>query len=358
MKAAENEILVIIIANYLSGSANNEDVSFLKKWVSESYENKMYFNQIRNIWGTVDSQNMLKVIDTQKSLEKVLLRISPVSLHKKLWESIGKIAAILLIPLFVGNIIWSLYNSRKNISLDAPVFSETYAAFGTRTALKLSDGSQVWLNSGSSLKYPDKFTGGKREVLLNGEAYFEVAGNHSLPFIVKTSDLTIKATGTKFNVMGYNSDSKSEITLVAGKVSVCELDNKGISTLLRELDPNQHLVYNKSTKLVSVNNEDSYQFYSWKDGKLIFRNEPLSDVVNKLSQVFNVDIELQGNTLQDYRYRATFEDESLSEILKLLKISSPISFKEIKRFPLPDGSFPKKRVIIFPVKTELATHSR
>jgi transmembrane sensor len=358
MKVEENEIIIRIIASYLAGSASNEDISFLEKWISESDENKKFFDQIRNIWGTVDSQNLSQVIDTKKSLDKVLQRISPAFSRKKRWERIGKIAAILLIPLFVGNIIWFSNNSRKAVLHNAPVFSETYAAFGTRTALKLVDGSQVWLNSGSSLRYPDKFTGNNREVLLNGEAYFEVASNASLPFIVKTADLTIKATGTKFNVMGYNSDLKSEITLVDGKVSVCELDKNGNSTLLKELNPDQHLVYNKSTKLVSVNNEDPYKFYSWKDGKLIFRNEPLSDVVNKLSQVFNVDIILQGNTLQDYRYRATFEDESLSEILKLLKISSPISYQEIKRYPLPDGSFPKKRVIIFPVKTEPSVHSR
>jgi ferric-dicitrate binding protein FerR (iron transport regulator) len=104
--------------------------------------------------------------------------------------------------------------------------------------------------------------------------------------------------------------------------------------------------------MFTVNNEDTYKYIAWKDGKLIFRNEPLDEVVKKIGQVFNVDIELQGNSLQDYRYRATFEDESLTEILKLLEISSPISFKEIKRVPLADGSFPRKKVIVFPVKQQ------
>src|SRR5512137_2169004 len=99
------------------------------------------------------------------------------------------------------------------------------------------------------------------------------------------------------------------------------------------MNPDQHMIFNDSTGLFSINDVDTYKYYAWKDGKLIFRNEPLSEVVKKLGQVFNVDIELQGEELQNYRYRATFEDESLSEILKLLKLSSPICYKEIKRMP-------------------------
>ena len=348
METQEKEDIIRIIAKYLAGSADNEEKEYLGKWIGESGENRKCFEQLRNIWETADTQYLLKTIHTKKALENVLKRISVRSYSGKLWKSLGKIAAILFIPLLLGNIIWFTLSPKEELSAPGPVYSEVFATFGTRTSLKLVDGSQVWLNSGSSLKYPDKFTGNLREVFLNGEAYFEVTGNSEMPFIVKTSHLTIKATGTRFNVFGYNSYSRSEITLVDGKISVCELDTAGNSTLLSELNPNQHLVFNKSTKLLSINNEDIYKYYAWKDGKLIFRNEPLSEVVKKISRVFNVDIELQGSTLQDYRYRATFEDESLSEILKLLELSSPISYKEIKRMPYPDGSFPKKKVVIFP----------
>ena len=119
-----------------------------------------------------------------------------------------------------------------------------YATFGTRTALKLVDGSLVWLNSGSSLKYPDRFSGSKREVFLNGEAYFEIASNAAKPFIVKTANLTVRATATKFNVSGYTSDFKSEVTLVDGKVFVDDLEKDGSSNLVSELNPNQHLIFN------------------------------------------------------------------------------------------------------------------
>jgi len=91
---------------------------------------------------------------------------------------------------------------------------------------------------------------------------------------------------------------------------------------------------------------DTYKYISWKDGVLVFRNEPFDSVLQKISQFFNVDIDLNSEELKSYRYYATFKEESLEEILKLLRISAPIDYREVKREPLSDGSFPKKKVII------------
>jgi len=198
------------------------------------------------------------------------------------------------------------------------------------------------------LRYPNRFNGKDRLVFLKGEAYFEVEGDILKPFIVRTPTFEVKATGTKFNVQEYNSNPVTEITLVSGKILVSKSDDNKNTHLISELNPDQHLTYNKQSKGISINNEDAYRFVAWKDGKLIFRNEPLDKVLNRISMIFNVDIELQGKELRNYRYHATFQDESLEEILKLLKFSAPIDFKEVKREPMPDGSFPKKKIIVFP----------
>jgi transmembrane sensor len=348
MKTEENEIILRRIARYLEGSLSDEENISLNKWIQESDENRRCFEQFLNIWQTKDPTLFNKPIDTDRALEKILQKITKNPVLKNIWIYWGKIAAVIFIPMLIVSFLWISSKQKKLMTLSAPVYNEVFATFGTRTSLKLADGTLVWLNSGSSLKYPDKFTGVKREVILRGEAYFEVTTNPLMPFIVKSTNLSVKATGTRFNVLDYNSDTKSEVTLVSGKVYVSESDTSGCSKFISELTPNQHMIYYDQTKLFKVDNEETYKYYSWKDGKLIFRNEPLSEVVKKIGQVFNVDIELRGPKLQDYRYRATFEDESLSEILKLLEISSPIKYKEIKRSPLPDGSFPKKKVIIFP----------
>jgi transmembrane sensor len=228
-------------------------------------------------------------------------------------------------------------------------YNESFAAFGTRFTLILSDGTSVCLNSGSSIKYPNKFIGNKRTVFLKGEAYFDVVSDPQKPFIVETSSVNVKAIGTKFNVSEYAGSDKVEVTLITGKVEVSMTD-KSNNISASKLEINQHFSFNKVNKTITINNEDSYKYIAWKDGKLVFRNEPLREVVNKISQVFNVDIEIRGSEIQNYNLRATFQDESLSEILKLLTISSPVDYIELKRDPLPDGSFSRKKVIIFPGK--------
>ena len=120
--------------------------------------------------------------------------------------------------------------------------------------------------------------------------------------------------------------------------------------ILSRLNPGERLLFEKQTQRFTIDQVDTYKYTAWKDGKLIFRNDPLRNVVERISQIYNVDIELQGDALQDYRYRATFQDESLEEILRLLALSSPVNYVELKRVPLADGTFPRKKIIIYPAK--------
>jgi len=339
----------ILITRYLTGEASQDEIVKLQKWLGASKDNLLYFQQLKNIWDSSERYSGEKMIDIDKAFNMINKRVTFKSSATNFWGYWKKIAAILLIPLVLGNLLYFVFRANISTSTQEPVYNELFAAFGTRSALKLSDGTSVWLNSGSSIKYPDRFIGNKRTVFLKGEAYFEVESNPKKPFIVETSSLSVKATGTKFNVSGYTSADKAEVTLVSGKVEVCLTDDKNNNTSSK-LNMNQHFSFNKLNGTTSIINEDTYKYISWKDGKLIFRNEPLSQVVKKIGQIFNVDIELKGEKIQNYSYRATFQDESLVEILKLLKMSSPIDYIEVKRDPLPDGSFPRKKIIIFPLR--------
>jgi ferric-dicitrate binding protein FerR (iron transport regulator) len=349
MEQLDQENRDVLIAKFLSGDLSQDEIVELKIWISASKENLTYFQQVKNIWDNSDHSIDKKMIDAEKAFHAIKNRFTFRSSSAGFWYYWKKIAAILLIPLILGNILYFMYGGKNYKRNQEPIYNELFAAFGTRSAIKLSDGTSVWLNSGSSIKYPDRFVGNKRIVELKGEAYFEVQSDLKKPFIVETSSLSVKATGTKFNVSVYTSADKAEVTLVSGKVEVNLTDNnKNIKST--KLDPDQHYSFNKVSGTTSVTNEDTYKYISWKDGKLIFRNEPLSEVIKKISQVFNVDIELKGEKIQNYSYRATFQDESLVEILKLLKMSSPIDYSELKRDPLPDGSFPRKKIIIFPLR--------
>jgi transmembrane sensor len=349
MNKSEQEKLEILISRYLNNSASQSEMIELQKRISESEDDLHQFQHVKNIWDNSENNSLADRIDVRSALDKVRIRTISKSSGKSFWYQWQKIAAVLLIPLIFGNIIYFGLSSIKRKVINEPIYNELFAAFGTRSVIKLSDGTSVFLNSGSSLRYPDRFIGNERSVVLKGEAYFEVVSNPDKPFIVETPMINIKAIGTKFNVSVYPDAEEEGVTLVSGKVEVVTTDRNNIETK-SELEPNQHLSFSKTSGTSTIITTDVSKYISWKDGKLIFRNEPLSEVTNRLSQVFNVEIEIKGDELKNYSYRATFQDESLAEILKLLKISAPIDYLEVRRNPLPDGTFPRKKILIYPSK--------
>lgn len=348
MKANFADDKLELIARNLAGISDSQENLQLNTWIESSPENKQYFEEFKNIWDNSDKSIPFDNIDSERALKNVLKRSKIITPQKSFWYFWQKIAAILIIPLLLGTLLWIPNGSKnKSSSANETVYNEVHVALGTRSSLRLDDSTLVWLNSGSLIKYPVKFDEKNRKVFLDGEAYFEVKSDVKRPFIVETPTLIVQATGTKFNVSDLNSEDETKVSLVSGRVIVKESNPDSDYRLISELKPNQHLSYNRNTKITHIVNEDVYKYIAWKDGKLIFRNEPLNEVLNKLSLLFNVDIELQGDELMSYRYHATFQDESFEEILKLLKISAPINYTEIKRDTLPDGSFSKKKVVVF-----------
>jgi ferric-dicitrate binding protein FerR (iron transport regulator) len=348
MSALEHDQINTKIVNYLSGEATEEEISQLEEWIKSSIQNHEYYLQVKNVWEVYGKPFNPSDISTKEALERVLELTDIEDQKPGFWFYLQRVAAILFIPLMLGSFLWGKFShTSKADASDHEIYNEVFAAYGTRSTLLLADGSKVWLNSGSSLSYPIKFKDQKRIVKLKGEAYFEVHSDISRPFIVQAQSINVIATGTKFNVQAFSGSNETQISLIRGKVSVNKQNGENNTSTIAELKPNQHLVYNTISGKKELKDEDVYRYVAWKDGKLIFRGEPLSEIIKKISQLYNVEIEMHGKSLHDFKYRATFQDESLEEILKLLKISSPIDYKEVKRSPLPDGSFPRKKIIIF-----------
>jgi transmembrane sensor len=337
----EEEDIFHLMANYLAGTTSEEEAIVFETWMNASPQNRKYFVQVKNIWEASDKRFNPAKISKEKALNLVMDRISKESKGITLWKTWQKIAAILIIPLLIASLFWNKeVKIKENIS-----YNEVFASYGTRSSIKLADGSTVWLNSGSTLKYPDKFISETRVVYLTGEAYFEVKSDASHAFIVETPSISVKATGTKFNVMAYTNDDQAEVTLVSGKVSVSTTSDSS-QTLLGQLKANENLVYNTSSHQSLVKETETYKYIAWKDGKLIFRNEPMVDVLRKIGLLYNVQFELHGKELKEYRYRATFENETLDEILKILKSTSPIDYVQVKRSTSSDGTISRQKVII------------
>jgi ferric-dicitrate binding protein FerR (iron transport regulator) len=201
----------------------------------------------------------------------------------------------------------------------------------------------VWLNSGSVFKYPTSFNGKLREVELTGEAYFDITRDPDHPFIVKTGIVDIEVRGTKFDVINYPDDPQIEVILESGQV---RLLNESLENSILLSEPGERGVYDKSLGTTVVKKVDIDKYTLWKNGILIFRDDPMNEVVRKLSHKFNADIKLKSPAINEYVYTATFIDESLIQILELLKMSAPLDYTIMNQKKLDDNSYSRLEIII------------
>ncbi len=248
-----------------------------------------------------------------------------------------RVAAILIVPL---TILFYLQTSRqKQITRDTWV--EIKAPAWTRARFSLPDGTTGWLNSNSSVKYKGNFIS-DRKITLSGEAFFDVYKDKKRPFKVNTNDVLVRVLGTRFSIASYENEQNVEVVLEEGKLEV--QDKEMSKTLL--LKPNDLVVYDKAQKNFSSQVVQPQKYVSWTEGKLVFRNDPLDVIARRLERWYNIEVEVNVPDTEDLRLRATFIDESLEEVLSLLKRSLPINYIIENRGLDPDETYIKKKVII------------
>lgn len=198
---------------------------------------------------------------------------------------------------------------------------------GGQYQVNLSDGTKVWLNAGSSLKFPAAFKGKTRKVELNGEAYFEVAKNPEQPFIVSSSQMNVRVLGTHFNVKAYDDDQQSRTTLLEGSVSLSSDHGQAL------LKPGQQGLLNQKTgKLaVSAAPDGGEGSVAWKNGDFMFVNEDIHTVMRQIARWYDVDIEYKGD-FKDLQFRGVISRfKNISEVLKLLQLTDAVHFKVVGR---------------------------
>lgn len=256
----------------------------------------------------------------------------------RLFNWYARVAAIILIPLLVYAGITTYFQQN---SVVREGWAEISAPLGARIKFTLPDGSLGWLNSGSTIKYSMNFTRHK-EVLLTGQAYFDVKNNEDNKFVVKTKYLDVEVKGTSFDVAAYEDGEEVDITLERGSVLLRSTNFK----VPIEMKPNEQVCYNIKKHTITKKNVVAKNFLAWKEGKLILRNTSLKDLSKQLSRWYNVDVRTEDLHIADFSYRATFEDENLTEVLRLLKLSSPLDIQIEERQKMPDGSFSKQKILL------------
>lgn len=260
-------------------------------------------------------------------------------IHLSGWHVFQRIAAILIFPLLLSFFAYSYFQTKE--ADNCVTFAEIQCPLGVRTKFQLPDGSTGFLNSGSNLKYQVLFTR-ERSVELTGEAFFDVVHNEEIPFHVKTKNLDIKVKGTTFNVLAMEDETEEEIVLQTGKVEISTRNGKQLAVLA----PNEQLIFNIEQNLFAKKEVIASQYSNWKEGKLVFRNENMQQVARRISRWYNAEVVVDDHLLDDYTFHATFIDEPLDEVLKLISITTPISYHEEKRIADTDGAYQKRKIVL------------
>lgn len=310
----------------------------------KEFSDNMKFEEkeMQAVWNLADRLSQQKRIDVDKNWDRLNRRIHRSNNRIRIFTYIKNAAAVLLLPLIM---LSAYYYYQLSQFRSAPVRQlEVATAYGVCTKVVLPDSSEVWLNSGSKLIYPERFTGAGRKVALEGEAYFKVSSDINNRFDVQTLDgLTVSAYGTEFNVNAYAEESVIKATLAKGNIRITQSD----SQMSKDIVPGEQVVYSREVKDMEVRKVNLLVETGWKDGKMIFRRTPLDEITEKLSRHFNVDIELRDPELYKYTYSATFTTETLVEILSLLERTAPIRCDIVEPEQQDDFAFTRKKIYIY-----------
>jgi transmembrane sensor len=315
-----------ITDKYIKVKCTAEELEEAMILFSDSYQNPELRPTLFEYWMEEEKCDNAIIPDEDLTviLDKVHHRINlaqdqkSISRIRKLVFNVSRIAALIILGLLLG---LSVHHLKKT----EPVYFTSIAPKGSVSQMVLPDNSIVYLNAGSQLKYTVEGVKEKREVFLEGEAWFDVSKNEKKPFVVHTRFYDVIVLGTQFNVKAYKTDKEIITTLEEGLIQVTSSENLKMAenTILK---PGEQLVYHTLKKAIEVKKVDTRMFTAWKDNKLIFINMNLKELFVVLERKYGVDIRVTNNIILDYHYDGTIKDETILEVLDLLKETLPVKY--------------------------------
>ena len=370
--------VAILVGKYLANNLTDEEQKYLSDWLSSSEKNRTWFERVTSESYQIEKGKATRSINVEegwKALE--LKRESRLGgRHRRIYWM--RYVAMFVLPLAIAVLLHQVYYSRKDkvemvqtitsgtskaililadglpvvleqqqektlkesdgtkinvlkehISYERgvddkqekSVYHELVIPRGGEFSLTLSDGTEVYMNADSKLRFPTKFGKGERVVELEGEAYFEVVHNEDAPFIVKTSQMAIKVLGTEFNVSAYAEDSVIRTTLVRGSVKISS-EVSGESVVLH---PGEQSALNRGDHSMLVSEVDVSYAMAWKEGRLRFKEKPLKEVMKIISRWYDVDVVYEDEEVKDYPFGCNFSRHATIEpLLKVFEATGTI----------------------------------
>ncbi len=314
------------IEKYIKGVSTDEEKAYVEFLFSKGEHNDYLQHLLEKDWDILLRDTSFSEVDLSHLLDRIhhLIRKNEILKSQKPVQKFIRIymraAAILLLPLLIaGGLVFNYLSIDHKPIADRLVSSTIYAPLGARVSFNLPDGSTGMLNSGSKLSYSLPFNN-NRQVRLEGEAWFEVNRDEDHPFEISTGNSTVKVLGTSFNMSAYPDENYVEVVLKTGKVEFMKSDGNDKVTMI----PSERLVFQNGNISKSVT--DPAKYNAWTEGKLVFRGDQMGEVARRIERWYNVKIDIADKELEKYSFRATFEDDKLEEVLRLLSMTSPISY--------------------------------
>lgn len=296
-----------LLQRYIKGEVSEKERLKIASWLDESPENMREFLVLRKLY---DISLWQANTDKTNSVKKAHYSI------RKGMVGILKIAAIFLIG-FLGSKLPQIQQSNQTH------IQTIHVPAGQRAEVTLADGTHVWLNSRSTLKFPEQFSANARNVELDGEGYFSVQHNEKSPFTVQTPKYAIQVLGTEFNVKAYHNSPLFETALIKGSV---EISSPNLKNGL-QLKPNEIVsIENKLLKKSTINNND---YFKWKEGLFCFEDESIQNLIKKLELYYDTTIEIQRPSLLEHHYSGKFRiQDGIEHVLRVLQLKHKFTYQK------------------------------
>lgn len=378
------ENVEIILEKYFSGTATAAEVEFLEDWILKNQQE--YSEAVKVYFLTMESKQHL---DTEEAYQKFLEKINEVKVvsieKRKLGYRILKYAALVVgvtlgsfllyqnlnkqdltssktaydkatlvladgtevvLEEHQGEVLESeegvkIVNKNKILKCSAiaaavnedpakVAYNTLHVPVGEIYQVELPDGSKVWMNSATSLRFPTKFVGNQRVVTIDGEAYFEIEKDKHKPFVVKTAKAEVMVLGTHFNVSAYGEDDFFATTLIEGSVQLTAAAQESEKVILKPGQKGSLAKANNSA--IAVNEVDVYQEIAWKDGKFYFEKEKLGTIISKLSRWYDVDFALENQSLANYTFTGVVQkDKPVEYLMDIISKTSKVDYEVVKK---------------------------
>ncbi len=330
------------LISFLGNELPDGEMEFVIRWIKQSDENRKYFNELKKTWISSAGNSNPYNVSKEENWDKITNRISTKNVTWKF--TFLRIAAVFVLAFIFGSFttwfIWNGFSTKSDIA-----YHEINVPLGSQSEITLPDGSKVWLNSGSKLRYPGIFVSDSRMVELEGEAFFDVITDKSKPFVVDAQGVLIKALGTQFNVKAYEDEDIVRTTLIEGVVTIkyekynqneiylkpnqiASIQKNGKDINLSELEESgdNETIIASNEGLVLKKLKDPSPVVSWKEEEWIIKNQSFEDLAKNLERRYDVSIDFKDMDLKKFRFTGTIKDESLEQVLEVIRLTTPLEY--------------------------------